>query len=109
MPRLPHRMTPIRMRSLAPTLRRTVLASTPRGATSETAPAAVSEARNSPRDCEGMLIVRLLAELRASRRASAALRNATHLVDDRRCLFRRRHAGRQLHDSNVSEMNLRAL
>src|SRR6478752_2607683 len=63
MPRLPHPMTPIRMRSLAPKLRRTVLASTPRGATSETAPAAVIDARNSRRDRGGMLIVRLLADL----------------------------------------------
>src|SRR5580765_4456038 len=69
MPRLPHPMTPIRMRSLAPKLRWTVLASTPRGATSETAPAAVIDARNSRRDCGVMLIVRLLADLQAWPRA----------------------------------------
>src|SRR5262245_60221528 len=60
MPRLPQPMTPMRMRSLAPMLRRWVLASRLRGVTSDTAPAAVIDARNSRRDCGGMLMIRLL-------------------------------------------------
>src|SRR3954447_4165523 len=60
MPRLPQPMIPMRMRSLAPMLRCAVLASTPRGATSDTAPAAAIDARKSRRDCVDMLIVRLL-------------------------------------------------
>src|SRR4051812_32555904 len=53
-------MIPMRMRSLAPMLRCAVLASTPRGATSDTAPAAAIDARKSRRDCVDMLIVQLL-------------------------------------------------